>query len=77
MIQKFDLLHRYREIHFCLGRSPSDVDQQLGDVEVFWHSLRALSPLNYTQDLQAKAKQWLEDELREPTEEKRNVSGDL
>jgi len=69
VIRNHDLLHRYREIHFCLGRSPP-VDETVGgacssNVDVFRQVLKDYSAelVDYTTHLQAKVAQWLMEEL--------------
>jgi hypothetical protein len=71
VIEEHDLLHRYKEIHFCLGRS-APVDVTVGgkanaNVEAFKAVLKKSAYkddlVDYTEDLQHKAKQWLEEEM--------------
>eukprot|EP00746_Dinoflagellata_sp_MGD_P007475 gnl/MRDRNA2_/MRDRNA2_114803_c0_seq1.p1 gnl/MRDRNA2_/MRDRNA2_114803_c0~~gnl/MRDRNA2_/MRDRNA2_114803_c0_seq1.p1 ORF type:complete len:387 (-),score=73.10 gnl/MRDRNA2_/MRDRNA2_114803_c0_seq1:83-1243(-) len=75
VILEHDLLHRFKEIHFCLGRSVK-VDNTVGgrcniNVDAFRSALQKLHQdsnidvLDYTQDLQEKADRWLNDEARE------------
>jgi len=76
IIREHDLLHLYKEIHFCLGRNTGS-DETVGgacnrNVLAFVQEIAASefadSVQDYTQDLDVACKQWISDEVQLATE---------